>query len=108
MHYCFTKSLGTLGAAAIPLLPAGSAFGQESKPDPELRHIKHIVVIYQENWSFDSLYGLFPGANGLAQSSPKSLNQTDRFDQPLSAQTRSEEHTSELQSPDHLVCRLLL
>src|SRR5207244_8323393 len=24
------------------------------------------------------------------------------------SQTRSEEHTSELQSPDHLVCRLLL
>src|SRR5947208_1486411 len=24
------------------------------------------------------------------------------------AETRSEEHTSELQSPDHLVCRLLL
>src|SRR6266481_4917782 len=63
------------------------AFGQGSGPDPELRHIKHIVVIYQENWSFDSLYGLFPGANGLAQSSAKSLNQTDRFDQPLSAQT---------------------
>src|SRR5258708_19455072 len=30
-------------------------------------------------------------------------------DQPLSNNTlRSEEHTSELQSPDHLVCRLLL
>src|SRR5258708_21480761 len=27
---------------------------------------------------------------------------------PLPATTRSEEHTSELQSPDHLVCRLLL
>src|SRR5258708_25048058 len=26
----------------------------------------------------------------------------------LSPPTRSEEHTSELQSPDHLVCRLLL
>src|SRR5258708_30540165 len=26
----------------------------------------------------------------------------------LSGLTRSEEHTSELQSPDHLVCRLLL
>src|SRR5258708_8771481 len=26
----------------------------------------------------------------------------------LSAMIRSEEHTSELQSPDHLVCRLLL
>src|SRR5207244_13612590 len=27
---------------------------------------------------------------------------------PARSQTRSEEHTSELQSPDHLVCRLLL
>src|SRR5258708_23314256 len=26
----------------------------------------------------------------------------------IAADTRSEEHTSELQSPDHLVCRLLL
>src|SRR5207244_10576105 len=26
----------------------------------------------------------------------------------VDARTRSEEHTSELQSPDHLVCRLLL
>src|SRR5947208_10890672 len=32
------------------------------------------------------------------------------FDQmiPATKSTRSEEHTSELQSPDHLVCRLLL
>src|SRR5258708_24475773 len=29
-------------------------------------------------------------------------------DTPIVAQGRSEEHTSELQSPDHLVCRLLL
>src|SRR5258708_31056896 len=28
--------------------------------------------------------------------------------QPLARYSRSEEHTSELQSPDHLVCRLLL
>src|SRR5207244_9250101 len=27
---------------------------------------------------------------------------------PFAAEERSEEHTSELQSPDHLVCRLLL
>src|SRR5258708_11782096 len=29
-------------------------------------------------------------------------------DQPQQLANRSEEHTSELQSPDHLVCRLLL
>jgi phospholipase C len=75
---------------AISLCPISShASGEERERDPELRHIKHIVVIYQENWSFDSLYGLFPGANGLAQSSSTSLNQTDRFDQPLSAQNRA-------------------
>jgi acid phosphatase len=67
-------------------LVRGEPNNSASEDDSALSQIKHIVVIYQENWSFDSLYGLFPGANGLAQSSSKSLNQTDRFDQPLSAQ----------------------
>src|SRR5207244_8559556 len=44
-----------------------------------------------------------------------SVGRGHRNDEPLralerqgGAATRSEEHTSELQSPDHLVCRLLL
>jgi acid phosphatase len=44
--------------------------------------IQHWIVIYQENWSFDSLYGLFPGANGLrdaAATNPNSLTQVDRL-----------------------------
>src|SRR5258708_11964015 len=32
----------------------------------------------------------------------------ERFKGKLKGKIRSEEHTSELQSPDHLVCRLLL
>src|SRR5260221_12166908 len=35
----------------------------------KLKRIDHIIVIYQENWSFDSLYGLFPDAVGLANAS---------------------------------------
>src|SRR5947208_12567634 len=35
-------------------------------------------------------------------------NPTSRAAMPTSSCRRSEEHTSELQSPDHLVCRLLL
>ena len=31
-------------------------------------HVNHIIVIYQENWSFDGLYGKFPGADGLANA----------------------------------------
>src|SRR5258708_28083033 len=38
--------------------------------------------------------------------SRQSENHSDRAD--AGAVVRSEEHTSELQSPDHLVCRLLL
>jgi phospholipase C len=34
----------------------------------DLMKINHVIVIYQENWSFDSLYGKFPGADGLANA----------------------------------------
>jgi phospholipase C len=34
-----------------------------------LEKIQHIIVIYQENWSFDGLYGKFPGADGIANAS---------------------------------------
>jgi acid phosphatase len=89
-RYTLKKIWRPLRRLVLPAISFGlisiHAFGAEAKPDPDLRQIKHIVVIYQENWSFDSLYGLFPGANGLAQASASSLNQTDRFDQPLSAQ----------------------
>ena len=30
--------------------------------------VDHIVVIFQENWSFDGQYGRFPGANGIANA----------------------------------------
>jgi acid phosphatase len=37
--------------------------------------LKHLVVIYEENHSFDNLYGLWPGADGIsspASSTPRS------------------------------------
>jgi phospholipase C len=44
-----------------------------------LSDIDHIIVIYQENWSFDGLYGNFPGADGLLNASHRALNQKDRL-----------------------------
>jgi phospholipase C len=32
------------------------------------KRVNHIIVIYQENWSFDGLYGKFPGADGIANA----------------------------------------
>jgi phospholipase C len=40
-------------------------------------------VIYAENRSFDHLYGLFPGANGLANATPDQYIQVDRDGKPL-------------------------
>lgn len=46
-----------------------SAKADPVKPVPGLNKVEHIIVIYLENRSFDHLYGLFPGAEGLAQAS---------------------------------------
>ena len=48
-----------------------------------LDRIEHIVVIYAENRSFDNLYGLFPGANGVANATPAQYTQVDRDGKPL-------------------------
>src|SRR5206468_432098 len=46
----------TLPCAGVVAQPAG------------LDAIQHVIVIYQENWSFDGLYGKFPGADGIANA----------------------------------------
>jgi len=72
-------SLGLLLAALILFDTPGSA---PARPAPAgLSRIKHIVVIYLENWSFDSLYGTFPGADGLAQAH-SAAPQLDKNGQP--------------------------
>ena len=52
------------------LAPMGSTFADsqrnENHQSAGLERLRHIIVIYQENWSFDSLYGQFPGASGYA------------------------------------------
>jgi len=56
-----------LGSLVVSLLTAVSLPIQAQSPtaQPGANPINHVIVIYMENWSFDSLYGLFPGANGL-------------------------------------------
>src|SRR5512132_2558216 len=48
-----------------------------------LSGVEHILVIYAENRSFDNLYGLFPGANGIANATPAQFTQVDRDGTPL-------------------------
>ena len=48
-----------------------------------LNRIEHIVVVYAENRSFDHLYGMFPGADGVANASPEQYTQVDYDGTPL-------------------------
>ena len=43
----------------------------------DLSKIQTIVVLYAENRSFDHLYGLFPGANGIANATKEQYIQRD-------------------------------
>jgi len=50
--------------------------------ESKINRVNHIIVVYQENWSFDSLYGKFPGANGLANAS-STIPQVDKNGAPI-------------------------
>jgi acid phosphatase len=49
-----------------------------------LNEINHLIIIYQENWSFDSLYGEFPGANGFDRAGA-AVQQVDKTGQPYAS-----------------------
>lgn len=69
--------LATTLALYLSIYPA---IAVEAQP-ADLKKIKNIIVIYLENRSFDHLYGLFPGANGLPNADISKL-QTDRDGKP--------------------------
>src|SRR5437870_5693851 len=64
-----------LALLTIPLV----SFAQRSTSS--LTDIQNVIIIYQENWSFDALYGFFPEANGLANAG-KAAKQADRDGKP--------------------------
>ena len=55
---------------------------QDDKVTKFREKIKHIVIIYQENWSFDGLYGKFPGADNLDSAGAR-YRQYNAAGQPL-------------------------
>ena len=63
------RAAAAVTAAAIFVGPTGITFAhppdhERQKSEHAVQRLRHIIVIYQENWSFDSLYGQYPGANG--------------------------------------------
>ena len=78
-------------AAAVTTVPA---LGQTG----DIGRINHVVVIYQENWSFDSLYGHFPGAHGLAEAG--AITQLKLDGTPFTANPQAIDNNAKPAKPD--------
>jgi phospholipase C len=56
-------NVAILAAGAVGAPPAGSYAA--ATPNEGIHKIKHVVIIMQENRSFDSYFGTYPGADGI-------------------------------------------
>src|SRR6266403_3616480 len=62
MHPRLTRAVAVVAASAMTLLPTYPAYAQQSGGSSTKTPIKHVVVIFQENVSFDHYFGTYPHA----------------------------------------------
>jgi phospholipase C len=80
----FRRGYLLIAAALVLVAAVGVASSAaKSKPKPaspgaHLAQIKHIVVVYEENHSFDNLYGGWEGVDGLSQADQAHTTQVDQ------------------------------
>ena len=82
MQRALAAGLSVSAAASLLVACGGTAAIQTSNP---FGKINHFIILYQENWSFDSLYPSFPGADGISNASPTSLRQVDKTGKPYTS-----------------------
>jgi phospholipase C len=80
-HHLAFAGLAGFGLFAVGLWAAPARAQEAPKPVAGLDRINHIITIYLENRSFDQLYGLFPGADGIANAGA-AATQVDRDGKP--------------------------
>src|SRR6266542_4321880 len=100
MHRVFVcAAMVTLGLTAVSTSTAAAA----GHAGGGLARIQHLVVIYEENHSFDNLYGLWPGVDGLAAPASATPNQT-QVDQAGAAYACLKQNDPHLTSPSPATC----
>jgi acid phosphatase len=72
-------ALASLALAA----PAPASHGHGHRGHDPLKRIRHFVVIYEENHSFDNLYGGWEGVNGLRRADPGHTTQVSQAGTPF-------------------------
>ncbi len=76
-------TLLVLAALAVSAVAAASGGAGKDRGSQRLSRIDHIVVIYQENHSFDNLYGGWENVNGLANAKPANTIQLSQLGVPF-------------------------
>src|SRR5438034_8114035 len=93
-----------------PLTPMAIAFAASPRPINQIQAVRRLAQIKASSSRYDITWSV--EANVRAKSEAPSLGRNATICTPSprhgSADRRSEEHTSELQSHSDLVCRLLL
>ena len=78
-----TSIAGALIAAFTIAMPSMTEVARGAAAATGLGDVKHIVVIYEENHSFDNLFGMWPGVNGLSDADYQHTVQVGLDGQPL-------------------------
>ncbi|MBV9719664.1 MAG: hypothetical protein JOZ77_10110 [Candidatus Eremiobacteraeota bacterium] len=57
---CSSRATSDSPDISLPNLPA-------QRTEPKVQHVQHVIVVIQENRSFDNLFATFPGADGAVE-----------------------------------------
>jgi phospholipase C len=86
----YSRKALLIGALFVAVVASVAVYVRQAGAEGSRNRINHVIVIYQENWSFDGLYGSFPGASGLANAGP--VTQLDPNGVPYTALPQTDSH----------------
>ena len=64
-HLPSRQSVLYASLSSLLIISCGALAQNQSSPFQGIHKIRHVIIIMQENRSFDSYFGTFPGADGL-------------------------------------------
>jgi phospholipase C len=77
MRTAHALKTGVIGFLALMFLAVSGASPAAGAERP-IERIQHVIVIFMENWSFNGQFGRFPGANGIANAPPETIQQVKK------------------------------
>ena len=75
------RAAAVAATAVVLVLVGAAAFAGSARPSAKatpLDKVDHIVVVYEENHSFDNLYGGWEGVNGRANADAAHTTQVNQ------------------------------